>query len=94
MQEKHQLQFKVLSDVGRTVADLYKLTYPLQKELVEAHHSIGIVLSDYYGEDAWHLPIPATYIISPEGKIAYAFADPDYTKRAEPTEVIARLLKL
>ncbi len=40
------------------------------------------------------MPIPATYVVDEHGVITYAFLDTDYTKRAEPTEVIDEYLKL
>ena len=37
----------------------------------------------------WQLPIPATYVVGSDGVVRYAFADPDWTRRAEPDELVA-----
>lgn len=37
------------------------------------------------------LPLPATYVIDQTGTVRWAFADTDYTKRAEPADIIAAL---
>ena len=41
--------------------------------------------------DKAELPISATYVIGRDGKIVYAFLDPDYKKRAEPDKIIEAL---
>jgi peroxiredoxin len=38
--------------------------------------------------------MPATYIIGPDRAIRYHFFDADYTRRAEPGEVLAALKTL
>ena len=40
--------------------------------------------------------MPGTYVIDKSGVIRYSFVDPDYTKRAEPSEVlkVVRSLKV
>ena len=51
-------------------------------------------LKDYNGDSSFELPLPATYVIDPGGVIRYAFVDPDYRRRAEPTAVLAALKEL
>jgi peroxiredoxin len=34
-------------------------------------------------------PAPATYVVGSDGVVRYAFADPDWTRRAEPDELVA-----
>ena len=38
--------------------------------------------------------MPGTYVIDKDGTVKYAFADADYTKRADPDEVISKLQEL
>lgn len=40
------------------------------------------------------LPLPATYVIDPDGTIRWAFVDTDYTARAEPSDILAALDEL
>jgi len=44
--------------------------------------------------DAKTLPLSATYIITPDRKIAYAFLDAEYRNRATPETIVAELEKL
>jgi hypothetical protein len=37
------------------------------------------------------LPLPATYVIAPDGLIAWSFVNTDYTRRAEPADILTAL---
>ncbi len=52
---------------------------------------LGIDLVRFNGDESWELPIPATFVIDRSGQIVFASADPDYTVRAEPSEVLAAI---
>lgn len=89
--EKLELAFPVLSDAGNAVAESFGLVFTLSEALREVYAGFGIDLPAANGDDTFRLPIPATYVIRADGTVAWRFADPDYTKRAEPDEVIAAL---
>ena len=48
-------------------------------------------LPRYQGNDAWMLPIPATFVVGTDGLIKARFVDPDYRKRMDIDEMIAAL---
>ncbi len=89
--EKNELKFQVLSDVGNKVANQFGLVFKVPSELQEIYNNFGITLPKFNGDESWEIPMPGTYVIDKDGTVSYAFADPDYTKRAEPDEVIAKL---
>jgi peroxiredoxin len=41
-----------------------------------------------------NLPVPATYIVMPDRKIAFAYVNADYLERLDPMEVIDALKAL
>ena len=43
------------------------------------------------GNADWQLPVPATYIVAPSGKVTYAFVDVDYKNRASPEDLLKAL---
>ncbi len=90
-QEKNVLTFPVLSDVDNQVARQFGLVFKLPMSLLPIYEKFGIDLVAYNGNDHYELPIPATYVVQSNGEIVYAFADVDYTKRAEPSEVVNTL---
>ncbi|MGW4302265.1 peroxiredoxin-like family protein [Streptomyces sp. NPDC004646] len=89
--EKHALDFDVLSDPGSAVARQYGLAFDLPDDLAAVYTRLGIDLHRSNGGHARTLPIPATYVIDGTGVIRWAFVDTDYTKRAEPGDVLDAL---
>lgn len=86
------ITFDVLSDFGLGVARDFGLVFRLPTDLQELYAgSLGIDLVRYDGDESWELPIPATFVVGTDGVIAYASADPDYTRRPEPDEVLAAI---
>lgn len=85
------LDFPVLSDSGNQVAESFGLVFTLPEPLGRLYEQMGNDLAATNGDQTMRLPVPATYLIRPGGTIAWGFVDPDYTKRAEPTDVIAAL---
>jgi peroxiredoxin len=91
MAEKNDLLFEVLSDTSNTVARQFGLAFRLVDELEATMSAMGIKLPEYNGNDAWELPIPATYVIDPDGTITLAYIDADYTTRLEPGDILGNL---
>lgn len=93
-QEKHDLEYKVLSDVGNKVASNFKLVYQFPEYLVEIYKNNKLDVDKYNGDAEWTLPVSATYIISSDGTIDYEYTKADYKDRVEPSDVLAELKKL
>ncbi|MDF1853247.1 MAG: peroxiredoxin-like family protein [Verrucomicrobiales bacterium] len=93
--EKNELRFTVLSDQNLKVSGQYGLVFELPPE-VEKLYAEFFDIKEYNGEDAAsnQLPLAATYVIDAKGKIAWSFLDADYTKRAEPRDIIEALDEL
>ncbi len=92
--EKNQLEFAVLSDAGLNVARQYGLVFTLDSELRRIYEQFGIDLPTQNGDESYQLPIPATYVIDPEGIIRYAYVNTDYTQRADPKEIVPIIAQL
>jgi len=54
----------------------------------------GIDLAERHGNDGGFIPLPATYVIDRAGIVRYAFVDIDFTRRAEPSAVVAALKRI
>lgn len=85
--EKNQLTFAVVSDTQLKIAHQYGVAYKLPESLREMFKG-RLELPEINGDDSWELPLAATYVIGTDGKVAYAFVDADYTRRAEPADII------
>lgn len=92
--EKNALAFPVLSDHGSTVAQAFGIAFDLAEELRPIYARFNHALPVVNGVDSWALPIPATYVIARDGRIALAFVDPDYRNRLEPATILVTLATL
>jgi peroxiredoxin len=92
--EKQKLPFAVLSDVGNQVARQSGLVFTIEEAVRTAHRQIGANLPAFNGDDSWELPMAGTFLVDQSGAIRLAFVDPDFSRRLNPSVVIARIKEL
>lgn len=92
--DKLELPFDVFSDKDNMIAKKFGIAFGLNQELQELYKKFGIDLDKNQGNQNRELPLPGTYVVNKKGEITYAFIDADYTKRADPSDVIAACQKL
>lgn len=85
------LDATILYDMDHGLALQLGLAFRAPDELIARYRDWGVDLAAIYGNLGGLLPIPATYAIGTDGAVRYAFADPDFRRRAEPAEVLAAL---
>lgn len=88
------LDFEVLCDLDNTLALECGLMFPVPDEIRAAYMERGIDFVRIYGNDAWMLPTPATYVVRRDGIIATGYVNPDFRVRFEPTEILKALVTL
>lgn len=88
---ERQLQFEVLCDLDNSLAFECGLVFPVPDSVRSAYLARGINFSTVYGNEAWLLPTPATYIVGRNGVILRAHVDPDFRRRLDPEEILAVL---
>lgn len=88
------LDFEVLCDLDNTLALECGLMFPVPDEIRAAYTERGIDFVRIYGNDAWMLPTPATYVVRGDGIIAMGYVNPDFRVRLEPTEILKALVTL
>lgn len=92
--KKHDLQYTVLSDPNLDTARKFKIVYSFSPELDKAYKGYGLDIAKHNNMEKPELPLAVTYVINQKGKIAYAFVEADYKKRAEPDAIIENLKKI
>ncbi len=85
MKTYHGARFEVLSDVDCGIGLAAGVVFRIP-ELYRAR--LGAGFSARHGNSGWYLPLPATFILAPDGTIAWRFVDVDFSHRAEPGEII------
>lgn len=90
----HGLTYEVLSDVdgavGLQFGVLFRAPEPYRALLSES----GIDLAARHGNESWFIPMPATFVVDQAAVIRYAFVNVDFTRRAEPDEIVEVLRSL
>jgi len=83
--------FPVLTDVDNGYALSLNLAIWIGPDLERLLASFGRALPAYQGNDAWMLPIPATFVVRPDCRIGARFVDPDFRHRMAVEELLAAL---
>lgn len=90
---QNALTFPIVSDAHNDVAAAFGLRFELQDYLVDLYKSLKNDLPAFNGDPSWTLPMPARYVIAPDGTIVYAEVNPDYTRRPDPSEMLPAIRK-
>jgi len=86
-----QGQYPVLTDIDNGYALSLSLAVWVGDEMQKILEAGGRQLPDYQGNNAWVLPIPATFVIAQDGIIIARFVDPDYRKRMAIEDLLSAL---
>lgn len=83
------LTFPILTDPSNEVAARFGLRWTLPTYLREVylqtfHNDLTVI----NGDKSWTLPMPARYVVNPEGIVVSAEVNPDYTQRPEPSDLL------
>jgi peroxiredoxin len=89
LRDRHGERFTVLADVDFGVGLLAGVVFKVPPLYRARLQSVDLPLRQ--GNSAWCLPVPAVYVIRPDGVIAWRFADVDFAHRPEPDEILAAL---
>ena len=92
MAEKHAVPIDILSDTTSEALKKYRLWFTVPAEVKALYlEKFGINLEKYNGAGRWELPVPATYVIDRNGIVRAGHADPDYSVRMEPVDIVTAL---
>lgn len=89
----NNLAFDVLTDEGNTFARELGIAFRLPDVILPIYRD-KLGLASRNGDDRYELPLAATYVVSTDGVIRYAFLDADYKKRAEPKAILKAVEKI
>ena len=83
--------FPILTDMDNGYALSLNLAIWVGDEMARMIAGAGHDLPGYQGNEAWMLPIPATFVVGTDGRIAARFVDPDYRKRMAIEDLLGAL---
>jgi peroxiredoxin len=83
--------FPILTDLDNAYALPLNLAFSVGDEMKRLLKNFGLDLPSYQGNDAWMLPIPATFVVGTDGRVTARFVDPDYRRRMPIEDMLGAL---
>lgn len=81
-------QFQFLSDIDAEYAASIGLAITIEPALREILERSGKRVPDFQGSKGWVLPIPAVFVLDPDGIVRARHVDPDYRRRMEIDDLV------
>ncbi len=88
-QNETNAPFPVLADLDNGYAMSLNLAIWLGPDFIQLISGSGRDLTKFQGNDAWMVPIPATFVVARDGSVVARFIDPDFRKRMEIYDLLA-----
>ena len=91
----NNLAFTVLSDQDALVAAEYGVAWTVPELILEhMRKDRNLELSEINNGNGSILPLPATFVLNPQGEVVWRYVDVDYRTRAEPEDIVNALKAL
>lgn len=91
LKRRHRAGYAVLADVDQGLAMACGVVFRAPEPYRRLLESRDVDLAERQGNAAWFLPVPATFVMDRKGIVRWRFLDVDFTRRAEPDDVVAAL---
>jgi len=86
---KHDLGFQVLSDSTMAAAVQFGLAWRMPDDMVEKYIGYGIDLEAASGQSHHVLPVPAVFVVGPDGVVRYQYVNPNHRVRLDGSVLLA-----
>ena len=94
LEQRVGLTFPLLRDFDNQVARQFGVAVELPEVMIDYLEQLGMDVPEFNQTPHWVLPMPATYVIAPDGEICYSFVDEDFSLRAEPADILSAVQRL
>ena len=94
MAERDLLAFSTLSDAGNKVAERYGIVYEMPTLVRPLYLRLGHDLPEINRTGDWRLPLPATFLVGTDRRIALADVQTSFQERLDPAVLVAKLQSL
>ena len=88
---KTKAAFPIVHDQDFAIMKAYRTAFTVDDATVQKYQGFGMDLAKANGASTSVLPVPATYVIGQNGKIKFAYFNPDYRQRATVKQVAQAL---
>jgi peroxiredoxin len=88
---KRGISYPLLSDPANGFARTCGLAYELSPNHIRIHLERGRDFRALHNDDTWRLPVPSVFVITPDARVVFAFADVDPSHWPDPEELVRSL---
>jgi peroxiredoxin len=92
--DERGLRLQLVSDAGAGYARICGVQYEMTQAHIDLYRRLGWDIERFNAGSGWELPVPASYVAGRDGVIGFAFADADWSHRAEPAAMVAAVERL
>ena len=89
--EERGIAYPLFTDPANGFARSCGLAYELSPNHIRIHLKRGRDFRALHGDTTWRLPVPAVFVVAPDARIAFAFADVDPARWPDPEELLRSL---
>ncbi len=89
--KKNSLDYTLLSDASAKVIEAFGIGFKVDDSTKKKYAEYGIDLAKAAGQSHSVLPAPSVFIIDANGKIQFAYVNPDYSVRLSSKVILAAL---
>jgi peroxiredoxin len=82
---------RVLTDVDAAYAASLALAFWVDERLQQVMTEQNLSLETFQGSSTWLLPIPATFVVSQDGRVLRRFVDADFRRRMAIADILEAL---
>lgn len=86
--------YLLLSDPANAFSRTCGLAYDLSPDHIRLHRERGRDLPARHRDTTWRLPVPAVFVVEPNARVAFAFADVDPARWPDPESLLTSLQEL
>lgn len=83
------IHYTLLSDAEMSASRAFGVAYRLDDAALAKYGEYGVDLEAASGQKHHELPVPAVFIVDTHGVIRFVYANPDYTVRIAPDDLLA-----
>ncbi|MBY0518181.1 MAG: AhpC/TSA family protein [Bacteriovoracaceae bacterium] len=91
---KNDLKIPLISDKNNETARLLGIAFKVEDAMIDMYKGYGIDLKVSQGNGDNILPVPATFVIGKDMKVAYSYVEVDYTQRAALSDIVTVVQRL
>lgn len=81
----------ILSDMDNGYALTAGLAVWLGERVRRLYMDLDLRVDRFQGNDGWFVPVPATFVIAPDGRVLDRFVDADFRRRMDVSRILAAL---